>query len=196
MRSVFPAMLTLAMLVPLTSLAEQPGQEPATEYVVKQNAPSPGTNFRRDVVKAGFIPLDKTYAELSPAQKAAVKAQYDNMKDADEPPFPEHGLLPLYQAVANLHEKLDFKYKGVVSIYISIDSKGNATAVSVGKSPDPEVTQDVAQLLVMEKFKPAICNGAPCAQVFPFRAELIGPDPQQLKNGKPSGQAFITAHWP
>lgn len=196
MRSIFPALLGLALLVPLASMAQQASDEPATEYVVKQTAPSPGTNFRRDVVKAGFIPLDKTYAELSAAQKASLKAQYDNMKDGDEPPFPEHGLLPLYQALAQLHEKLDFKYKGALSMYISVDSKGNATAVSVGKSPDPEVTQDVAQLLVMEKFKPAICNGSPCAQVFAFRAELIGPDPQQLKNGKPSGQALITAHWP
>src|SRR6185437_11223441 len=117
----------------------------AEEYTIKQTEPSPGTNLRRDIVKAGTVPLDKSYADLTAEQKAALKSQYEHMDDNDEPPYPEHGLRPLYEALGRVHEQLNLQYKGELTMYVTVDDKGRAKAVSVGKSPDPEVTQNVAQ---------------------------------------------------
>lgn len=51
----------------------------------------------------------------------------------------------------------------------TIDAHGNAIAVEVFKSPDPQMTKAMAGVLMLEKYKPAVCGGSPCQMQFPFR---------------------------
>ena len=46
------------------------------------------------------------------------------------------------------------------------------TAVSVFESPDPEITRVAASVLMLSKFKPAVCAGRPCAMQFPLEVNL------------------------
>ena len=166
--------------------AQLPALADDTVYGIKQSTPSAGSNIKREIVKAGTTPLDKTYAELTPEQIARLKAQYESMGPNDEPPYPLHGLRPLYSLLARAHEQYDLRYKGELMIYANVDSSGTVTSISVSKSPDLEISQAVANFMTLQKFKPALCNSAPCAQVFPFHADLIGPDSRDASSASPA----------
>jgi hypothetical protein len=165
--------LTMTICLPL--LSENAFAEPEL-YTVKQAAPSAGSSIRRPIVVAGTTPLDKRYADLTTEQKNGLKSVYEKMGDNDEPPFPASGLMPLYRKLAEVHEKLDLLYKGPVTMYVQVDSQGNPGALYVVESPDQQISQAVANMLAVQKFKPALCNGTPCSQRYVFHAELVGPD--------------------
>ena len=157
-----------------------------TPYVVKQSEPSEGSHIKKPIVVAGNIPLDKTYTELTPEQKKSLSDIYEKMGAGDEPPFPAKGLMPLYRALADTHEKLALEFKGPVTMYVQVDSQGNAGALYVVEAPDPQISQAVANILAAQKFKPALCAGTPCSMRYVFHAELVGPDWQS------SGATAIT----
>lgn len=193
MRATTIGMATFLFLAQIPAMAGDAGKE----YTIRQTNPSTGSHVRREIVKAGTIPLDKTYAELTDEEKALLKAQYEHMDAADEPPYPLRGLRPLYSALAQAHEQLNLQYKGELLIYVNVDSAGKATSISISKSPNPELSQSVANFMELAKFKPAMCSGKPCAQAFAFHAELIGPDAATTAtaNSK-NGVDFVNAYGP
>lgn len=156
------------------------------QYVIKQSAASTGSSVRRPIVLAGSIQLDKSYADLTPEEKNSLRALYEKMGDNDEPPFPLHGLRPLYAALGSAHERLELAYHGPLTLYVDVDSKGNPGAMSVMESPDQEITRATANILLLQKFKPALCNGQPCAMRYVFHAELVGPEVHDMKSGNPA----------
>jgi hypothetical protein len=161
-------------------------------YTVKQSSPSLGSTLKRPIVVAGDIPLDKHYSELTTEQKNELRSIYEKMGDNDEPPFPADGLMPLYKALAHAHENLELMYKGPVTMYVQVDSTGKAGALYLVEAPDPQIGQAVANILADQKFKPALCSGAPCSMRYVFHAELVGPE--WKNNGLTSAQ--ITASHP
>jgi hypothetical protein len=163
----------------------------APQYTIKQSAPSVGYSIKRDIIKAGSIPLDRRYAELTPEQKNILKSEYESMKADDEPPFPTNGLKDAFTALRRVHEQYNLKYKGPLTMYVQVDSHGKATGVSVVRSPDPEITQAMAYTLMVLPYKPAVCSGQPCAMQYPFHAELIGPDEQEITSGNPASGVMI-----
>ena len=56
-------------------------------------------------------------------------------------------------------------------IFIDVDATGKAASASVIKALalDPDMTLAVAQILMLTKYKPAICSERPCAMGYPFR---------------------------
>ena len=54
-------------------------------------------------------------------------------------------------------------------MFVTVDSQGRAKSVSVLQSPDPKMTQYAAGVLMLETYKPALCDGTPCTMQFPFR---------------------------
>ena len=142
-------------------------QAPAPRYSLKQQDPDTGTNIRRDAVSDSGIPVDKKYAELTAEQQGWLKSQYEDMAAEDEPPFPANGMAPIYKAVAVAQQR--YPARGPLTLYVDVNSQGEATAVSVFESPDPQLAKAVATILMLEKYKPAVCKGAPCAMQFPFR---------------------------
>jgi hypothetical protein len=136
-------------------------------YSIKQDEPSTGSTIRREIVIGGIVPFDKRYSELTVEQQRVLKSQYERMGDADEPPFPANGLRPIYQMLASGQQEL--RANGPLTIFVEVDSQGRATKVSVLQSPNPEMTKFAASVLLLEKYKPAVCNGIPCTMEFPFR---------------------------
>ena len=136
-------------------------------YSIKQDEPSTGSTINREIVIGGTVPFDKRYSELTAEQQRILKSQYQRMGDADEPPFPVNGLRPIYLMLANGQREL--RVNGPLSIFVEVDSEGRATKVSVLQSPNPEMTKLAASVLLLEKYKPAVCSGIPCTMEFPLR---------------------------
>ena len=124
---------------------------------------------RRDIIGIS-VPPDKSYSQMTPEEKQIIKSQYASMAEMDEPPYPVNGLKHVYETVRDIEKKL--RVSGSLSLFVDIDSKGYATAVEVEKSPDAQMLKAVATLLVLQKYKPAICRGSPCKMQFPFRMEF------------------------
>lgn len=137
------------------------------QYTLKQEQSSVGTNLKRDIVKGGRVPFDKRYAELTPEQQAIVKSQYEQMGPNDEPPYPADGLGPVYKLFSLVQERTHAI--GYYSIAVEIDSQGKPTAVSFLKAEDEDIAKLLAQAALIQKYKPALCNGTPCAMQIPFR---------------------------
>jgi len=164
------AIATVLLTQALSSGPLLAAEEPRQSYSIKEGEPSTGSNIKRNIVDGSVVPLNKRYAELTPEEQALVKSQYEQMGPNDEPPFPLNGLGPIYKAIAAGQDK--FVVTGKMVLLVSVDSKGDATSVSVLSSPDPEMTQFAASVLMLQKYKPALCDGTPCAMQYPFRISL------------------------
>jgi Gram-negative bacterial TonB protein C-terminal len=165
--------ITFATSVVAQTAAPTTATAPANKpvYTLKQETPDVGSNIRREVMSNSLVPLDKTYADLTPAERANWNNQYINLGAKDEPPFPARGLRDMYSLVVKGQERL--RVKGKVSMVVTVDEKGQATDVSVLTSPNADMSEIVARVMMAEKFKPALCDGKPCKMEFPFRTEFL-----------------------
>lgn len=143
-------------------------------YTLPQSRGSTGTRLAKDVLRVHWVTPEKTYAELDEMELAQVRSIYPELGPQDEPPYPLRGLLPMLRGLARQHEQA--QVPGLLSLRLHIDAQGNILGVSTRKTPDPEKTNFLASALVRERFKPALCKGRPCAQVFPIEVELLRMD--------------------
>jgi hypothetical protein len=157
------AMLIAWLGVCVTAQAQD--ATPPARYSIKQEAPSVGTSIPRNLA-VGSMPFKKTYAQLTPEQQARLKAQYEQMGEGDEPPYPLNGTHALYKALSDAQQKLNLT--GDLLMLAEIDSQGQATSVAVVQSPGPQMTQVAATALILEKYKPAQCAGVACKMQFPL----------------------------
>ena len=156
-----------ALLFGLALPARSADALPPEIYSLKQGVPSIGSNIPRRAVTGSRIPLNRRYAELTPEQQDLVKSAYEAMRPLDEPPFPADGLMPLFEAVREVQRTL--LAQGDLTLFVDVNPQGQATAVSVLKSPDQKLTEALATVLMLMKYKPAICKGQPCSMSFPLR---------------------------
>jgi hypothetical protein len=154
---VFVATLSAAWASP-GAAAERP------EYTTREDVT--GSNIRRTVWTTS-LPMDKTYVQLDEAQKGLLKSQYLPMDAKDEPPFPVDGLGKLFTTIgkgaAALHTW------GNISVILRISSSGEAVSAAVLAADDEDLGRFAAQVGMLTRFKPAICNGQACAMDFPIR---------------------------
>jgi len=149
--------------------AKQDPTNPVRETTIKQKLT--GSNIARDVQSSIVAPPNKQYSELTTDEKRLVKAQYVAMADEDEPPYPINGHRNILMAA----EKAQYKYRanGELSVLVDVNANGEATKISVMKSPDDDLTMDLARVLMLQKYKPAMCKGVPCNMQFPFRMTFV-----------------------
>ena len=119
------------------------------------------------IVMRGSLPYDRSYEQLSPEQKAVVRAQYDSVGPRDEPPYPKYGLSDVADAVARMPRREPLE--GEVILTVHVDERGNAKSVSIYKTPDAKLSNVVAATLTRSKFKPGLCEGRPCAMDYVFK---------------------------
>ena len=143
---------------------------PPARYTIGQDVSDTGTRIPRRVVTGSLIPINRRYAELTPDERRLVKSQYEAMAEADEPPFPVDGLEPVYAAVAKVQKIL--LVTGRLAMEVEVDSQGRASAVRVLASPDPKLTQAVASVLLLIRYKPAVCDAKPCRMSLPINVNF------------------------
>ena len=111
------------------------------------------------------MPFDKPYAELTPAQQVTLKSAYVEMGDGDEPPFPVTGLKAIYEPITEGQQRL--MVRGTFRADVEVDERGDPVAIAVYRSPNRTVTRFVSGIVMLTKFKPAVCAGTPCRMGFP-----------------------------
>ncbi|UTY59975.1 hypothetical protein [Massilia sp. erpn] len=158
-------LMTLAGVVMAVSL----GAVAQERFTLKREEAQTGSHIKREAA-TGNIPLDKPYRDFTPEQKRIVKKPYENMKENDEPPFPEKGLAELYMTMSKVHAKVHAN--GLVDMEVVVDPAGKPLNVLVYSSPDEKASEIMAMALMATKYKPALCSGQPCQQNFLFRAKL------------------------
>lgn len=114
--------------------------------------------------------MNRRYHELTDAERQVVNEFYEDVAPGDEPPFPADGLKPIIQAVYKAQRKL--QVEGELKLIVSVDANGQATEVAALASPSPEMTKFASMVLLLTKFKPAVCGQKPCAMQFPFNFSL------------------------
>jgi len=130
-----------------------------------------GTLIKKEIRWSSKIPLNRTYAQLTPEQKAELHAMYESLPPGDEPPFPAEGLKAVFSAIKKAQEKL--QARGDLNMAVTVGPDGKAKQVAdYGSVDNPEMTKFAASVLLMTKFKPAVCAGAPCTMQFPFNLRL------------------------
>lgn len=88
------------------------------------------------------------------------------MNKRDEPPFPADGLKPLLHAISKGQSKL--LVRGELRLVADVGPDGSVLSVQALGSPSTEMTEFAASVLVLTKFKPAVCKGQPCKMQFPL----------------------------
>lgn len=135
---------------------------------------STGTLLKKRLRWTSSIPLNKTYEQLSPEQKAEFRALYVSLPDGDEPPYPVHGIKPLFNAIQKGQDVM--QVRGQLDFVTTVGPDGKATHVDslggVSGVNAREMSEYVASVLMMAKYKPAVCSGQPCTMQFPFKLKL------------------------
>jgi len=148
-------------------------QKSIPEYSIKFENPPIGSHIRRDAMRGSPIPINRSYHELTPEQRATVHRWYENIAPGDEPPFPLDGLKPVHDAVRKVQAKL--LVAGELFLIATVEANGEVAQVKAIGSPSPEMTKFASTIVLLTKFKPAVCAGRPCKMDFPlwysFRVE-------------------------
>ncbi|WP_293932207.1 energy transducer TonB [Iodobacter sp.] len=157
--------LTLIALILFASLTSSvfAGTNLHDNEISKDN--STGSNIKKTRLWNG-LPLNKRYHELSDDEKASLNRAYEKINLGDEPPYPQDGLRQIVEAVDQIAKKLH--PTGKLQLLVDIDEQGKANNVSVLTSPNPQLAELVASVLLLSPFKPAICSGQPCKMQYPF----------------------------
>jgi hypothetical protein len=87
----------------------------------------------------GALPYDRSYEQLTPEQKAVVRAEYDSVGPTDEPPYPKYGLSEVADAVARMPRREAIQ--GDVVLTVHVDERGDAKSVSIYKTPDAKLSK-------------------------------------------------------
>jgi len=163
--------LSVVLSVSCMTLFPVPGHCDESDYGLRGGEPQTGSNVRKYLVKGIRVPMKKHYEQLTAEEKAVVIASYEHIDAGDEPPFPADGLRPIYVAILKLQEKL--REPGHVTAVVTVDATGNPTSVASSGSANPEMANFVDSVLMLTRFKPAVCAGKPCQMDYPFTVELL-----------------------
>lgn len=142
--------------------------EPKTEkerYAIRE--PAAGTHLGRTAVDA-YLPPGAGWDALSDAQKNTVRANYPALEAGDEPPFPARGEGPLFKAVSLINDTLGAE-TGYLGVNVLVGKDGQAIRVTTYGQPSPELVKAVSNLVLIERYKPALCRGEPCEMIYPVR---------------------------
>lgn len=152
-----------------------------------QPQPKPSYSLRFDQVPAGEItgtelfseayPLNKTFDQFTPKEKSVLRSYYKGMPETDEPPFPQLGMKDI---ILNIRSTIDkggknwyFRSPRLFSFIVSINKSGKATGFRDSSRSIDDYSKAIGNCLMRIKYKPAKCNGAPCAQDFPFKFYIL-----------------------
>ena len=120
----------------------------------------------RYAVTASAIPINRRYHELTTEQRAIISSWYEHIALGDEPPFPADGLQPIHDAIGQAQAKA--LVKGEMLLLATVNAAGDVEEIKMYRSPSKSMTTFVSGVLMLTKFKPALCGGRPCRMEYPF----------------------------
>lgn len=126
-----------------------------------------GSLIPRRVTTGISVPIDKSYAQLTVEEQRRVKSLYQSMGDGDVPPYPLHGQREIIEAAQKLQKTL--RVTGELTLAVTVNAKGEPINVEMLRSPNKEMTKEMAEVLMLQKYSPASCKGVPCQMQYPLR---------------------------
>ncbi len=141
----------------------------ADPYAVREDIPETGSNIQKSKV-LWRVPVEKRYAELSSDEARIVREEYVTMGARDEPPYPRDGMTGILNEVARVQRAN--RGSGLLHLAVRVDARGEPLGTAVLATPDNAVAHGVALALMKERYKPALCEGAPCAGDYSFKYRL------------------------
>jgi hypothetical protein len=145
-------------------------KQPTPQYSIPEEQPETGTHIRLDQVRSTQLPFNLTYQQLTPEQRGIVNSWYEQVPPGDEPPYPLEGMGSIFNWLRKGQDRL--LASGKLYVVATVEPEGKvstvkAFAVTGSHSPSPEMTKFVSEILLLTKFKPAVCGGRPCRMDFP-----------------------------
>lgn len=142
----------------------RPAGVPAPEIDTKEyklkDRPRIGSHLASDRATSE-VPPEATWAQLTEPQKNRVRASYLALERGDEPPYPLYGRRELFQLIQRLTEKYD-GVLGRAAVLVTIGADGKPKNGSVYAGTNPALGQLILQAMMVQKYKPASCQGVPC----------------------------------
>ena len=135
-------------------------------YVLWEDVPETGSNIARAAL-TWPVPPDASYEELTAQQKQTVRSEYVKLGPNDEPPYPSYGPGGVLRDVERM-QRSNIPMTGKMHFAVGVDAAGNPYGVGVISSPDTQLSKAMAFALMHAKYKPAKCNGQPCAGEYSF----------------------------
>lgn len=143
--------------------------EKVSKHVFKEDYEKLNPWIKADAA-VGTLPFDKAYHQMTKDEQQRVKGGYDMLYEGDEPPYPVRGLKEMF---ITFHKAASlWQATGLLRMDVLVDSEGNAESVTVYAAPYPDMKRLAAQIVMAEKYKPAICSGKPCAMAYPYKIEF------------------------
>lgn len=136
-------------------------------FALKSEFPSVGSNIR-PTSAVGFAPPEASWSELTPAQQKVVRDHYPALDDRDEPPYPLQGTRAFLRATAEVYKHF-MRYQGEALVYVLVGADGAPKTSSTYGVPDAELGRSLSMAAMMQRFKPARCDGTPCEMIYPVR---------------------------
>jgi hypothetical protein len=160
-----PAFAQIRDTAPMSSTASAPSRNYTTP------SQDTGTIIKKEIRWESKIPLDKTYEQLTPEQKDELHKMYVSLAPGDEPPFPLDGIKPIFSAIKKAQRIR--QARGELNMAVTVGPDGKATKVEdFGGVYDEQMTEIAQQVLLLTKYKPAVCKGTPCTMQFRFTQKL------------------------
>ena len=135
-------------------------------YALWEDVPETGSNIARASLMWP-VPPGASYDELTPDQKQTVRSEYLKLGANDEPPYPYYGPGGVLRDVARMRRS-NIPMTGKMHFAVGVDSAGNPYGVAVLASPDTQLSKAMAFALMHTRYKPAKCDGRPCAGEYSF----------------------------
>lgn len=134
-------------------------------YAIKETRV--GSRIAEDTV-VSYLPLAASWNKLTEAQKNMLRLQFPALEAGDEPPFPQKGGHTIFDAVQQVYSSLGGT-EGTMEVHVLVGKDGTPKQVKAIGSPTPELVHNVSAILMLQKYKPAICRGEPCEMIYPIR---------------------------
>lgn len=126
-----------------------------------------GSHIGEVLIRNLVLPSDTSYADLSDDDKFIARAWAATPSESDEPPYPIYGPHRILEASIKIQNK--FRTEGRLVLGVTVNPEGIAQETAILSSPDRDTAVAMAQVLMAERYKPAICAGKPCTQKYYFR---------------------------
>ena len=80
-------------------------------------------------------------------------------------------LRTLFDPIGKAHAKL--AQSGTLRVVAIVGKDGQVIEARILESPSEQLGQFAARLLMVTKFKPALCSGQPCRMEFPLNVQFV-----------------------
>jgi hypothetical protein len=134
---------------------------------MKSDSPGVGSRLRPDSAVV-LAPPDAPWAGLTPAQQAVVRGYYPALDDRDEPPYPLKGTRPFVRATIDVIERFPGA-EGEALVHVLVGADGVPKTASTYGVNNAELGRTLSTAAMLQRFKPASCEGKPCEMIYPVR---------------------------